>query len=302
MTDSRSVNVFVTSKNRDDHEDPCDFLLKFPSGLIKADPNEGIRVNVLSFHIPNNFYNINSMNDAFQVVIRNQAGSLENIVPFNILNGNYSVLTFRDYINSVAAQYFNMIYSTARNTYSIKSVYADATKRIFLKPINSGQFYGLENNIEQELFSQQYAESSYTANMCSFDKVVMNCYGLNPEVMSIENIGKNDPDFERSSILLWVSRTDVPINGMIKYDNYDAGNSFSYNLYDSNINSFRIILTDEYNNLLNTALDYTMLLRFEIYKKDTRQLYTEIAQITEYLKFIYIQMMLLLEFIGLLEK
>jgi len=302
MTDSHSVNVFITSKNRDDNEDPCDFLLKFPSGLIKADSNEGIKVNVLSFHIPNNFYNINSLIDAFNVVIRNQDGSLNSSIPFTIIHGNYSILTFRDYINTVASQYFNMVYTTSRNTYSLKSVHADATKRIFLKPINCGQFFGLENNIELELSSQQYTECYYTANMCSFDKIVVNCNGLNPEVMSIENIGKNDRDFERSSILLWVSRTDVPINGMIKYDNYDAGNSFSYNLYDSDINSFRITLTDEYNNPLTSSLDYTMLLKFEIYQKDSRHLYTEIAQITEYLKFIYIQMMLLLEFIGLLKK
>ena len=120
--------------------------------------------------------------------------------------------------------------------------------------------------------------------------------------MSIENIGHKDPEFERSSILLWASRTDIPINGMIKYDNYDSGNSFSYNLYDSAVNSFRIILSDEYNNVLTTALDYTMLLRFEIYKNDSRHLHKEIAQIKEYLKFIYIQMMLLLEYIGLLKK
>jgi iron complex outermembrane receptor protein len=47
---------------------------------------------------------------------------------------------------------------------------------------------------------------------------------------------------------------------------------------------------------------YTMLLRFEIYEKNTRELYLEISRISEYLKFIYIQMMLLLEFIGLLKK
>lgn len=300
MTDSRSVNVFITSRNRDSNEDPCDFLLKFPSGLIRANNNEGIRVNVLSFHIPNNFYNINDLNDAFQVIIRGPLG--DTVVPFNIVHGNYSIITFRDYINTVASQYFNMVYTTSRNTYSIKSVYADLSKQVLLKPINSGQFFGLDNGIENPLSSQQYAESYYTANMCSFDKIVVNCNGLNPEIMSIENIGKNDPDFERSSILLWVSRTDVPINGMIKYDNYDSGNSFSYNIYDSTVNAFRITLTDEYNNVLSSALDYTMLLRFEIYQKDSRHLYQEIAQITEYLKFIYIQMMLLLEFIGLLKK
>ena len=299
MTDSRSVNVFVTSKNRDSKEKPCDFLLNFPSGLIRADDNESIRVNVLSFHIPNNFYNINSLNNSFQIIIRGQSG--DTMISFSIFQGNYSTITFRDYINSLCGQYINMIYTNSRNTYSIKSVYSDPTKQILLKPLNSGQFFGLNDNTEFGL-TNQYLECPYTVNMCSFDKIVVNCNGLNPEIMSIENIGKNDPEFERSSILLWVSRTDVPINGIIKYDNNDAGNSYSYNIYDSTVNSFRIILSDEYNNVLTSALDYTMLLRFEIYKNDTRHLHKEISQIKEYLKFIYIQMMLLLEYIGLLKK
>jgi hypothetical protein len=297
MADSHYVNVFITSKNRSATEKPCDFLLSFPSGLIKANSNQGIRITVLSFHIPNNFYNINHLNDRFDIIIRD--GESQTVIPFDIAHGNYSIITFRDYINNIASQYLNLVYNSSRNTYSIKSNYADATKKVYLKPITSSQFFGLNELVEYEL-QPQHTECVFTANMCSFDKIVINAYGLNPELMSIENIGKNDPDFERSSILLWVSRTDIPINGMIKYDN--ICNSFSYNIHDTSLNAFRLILTDEYGNLLDTALDYTMLLRFEIYEKNTRELYLEISRISEYLKFIYIQMMLLLEFIGLLKK
>lgn len=299
MADSRFVNVFITSKNRSTSEKPCDFLLSFPSGLIKAGVNQGIKVNVLSFHLPNNFYNINHLNDRFEIIIKDENDSIDDTIQFNITHGNYSIITFRDYINNLASQYLKMIYNNSRNTFSIRSNYADATKKVFLQPISCGQFYGLDNLIEYEL-QTEYTECKYTANMCSFDKVVINAYGLNPELMSIENIGREDPDFERSSILLWVSRTDIPINGMIKYDN--ICNSFSYNIHDTSLSAFRLILTDEYGNLLDTALDYTMLLRFEIYERNTRELFSEVAKISEYLKFIYIQMMLLLEFIGLLKK
>lgn len=297
--DSHYVNVFITSKNRSSSEKPCDFLLSFPSGLIKCNENQGIRVNVLSFHIPNNFYNINHLNDAFQIIITDQNDNVVNNVLFHITHGNYSVMTFRDYMNSTLAEYLHMIYNSSRNMYSIRSKYSDDTKKVYLKCITCAQFLGLDNLVEIQLMPT-YTECYYTANMCSFDKVVINAYGLNPELMSIENIGRNDPDFERSSILLWCSRTDIPINGMIKYDN--ISDSFSYNIHDTALNAFRLILTDEYGNLLDTALDYTMLLRFEIYVKNTRELYSEVARISEYLKYIYIQMMLLLEFIGLLNK
>ena len=100
--------------------------------------------------------------------------------------------------------------------------------------------------------------------------------------------------------LLWESQTDVPINGIIKYDNYDAGNSYSYNLYDNEINSFRLQLTDEYGNQLDSALDYTLLLRFEIYNNNKRQLYNQIELIGNYLSSISYYMMLLLEKLGVL--
>ena len=253
------------------------------------------------FTYQNNFYNINQRNNRFDIIIRDQDDNEVQTIPFSIEEGNYSVLTFRDYINRVCKDYFNMTYNSSRNTYTIKSVYADTSKVIYFKPISCGQFYGIDNvtDIEYEL-EPDGEEMPYTVNMCSFDKIVVNAYGLNPELMSIENIGKNDPEFERSSILLWCSRTDVPINGMIKYDN--LCDSYSYNIHDTALTSFRLILTDEYGNLLDSALDYTMLLRFEIYKRNTREIYSEIAKISEYLKFIYIQMMLLLEFIGLLKK
>jgi hypothetical protein len=254
------VNVFITSKNRDtQQEKPYNWTLKIPSGLISCDNNHGLKLNVMSFHIPNNFYNINSLNDRFDIIIKDQSNVVVNTISFSIYNGNYSVNNFKDYINTNLSSYISMTYSSVRNMYNMKSVYADTTKKVFIKPINSAQFFGLDNNIEKELTSS-FNENKYTVNMCSFDKIVLQAYNISVEKLSIENIGKNDPEFERSSILLWCSRTDVPINGMIKYDNMDGGNSYSYNLYDKDINAMRLLLTDEYGNKLTSSLDYTMLL------------------------------------------
>jgi hypothetical protein len=256
---------------------------------------------VISFHIPNNFYNINKSNNRFDVIVRDEDDSIFDLTPFSIQPGNYSVMTFRDYINNICKDYFTMTYNSARNMYTIKSVYNDPSKTVYLKTISSGQFFGLENasDIEYEL-DPDGEEMELTANMCSFDKIVLNAYGLNPELMSIENIGHKDPDFERSSILLWASRTDIPINGMIKYDNYDGGNSYAYNLYDSEINSFRLTLSDEFGNILDSALDYTLLLRFEIYDNNQRQFYNRVELIVNYMNTLVYYLMMLLERFGVL--
>ena len=87
---------------------------------------------------------------------------------------------------------------------------------------------------------------------------------------------------------------------MIKYDNYDAGNSYSYNLYDNEINSFRLVLSDEFGNRLDNALDYSLLLRFEIYNNNKRQLYNQIELLSNYMSTISYYLMLLLERFGVL--
>lgn len=298
MSDSKFVNVFITSKNRTNNETPSDWLLSFPSGMIYAKPGQNIRLNVISFHIPNNFYNINEHNNRFDIIVRDEAGNIFEEQNFNIKSGNYSVITFRNYINTICKDFFTMTYDTSRNTYTIKCVYYDSSHKVILRPINSGQFFGI-NDTEYEL-DYNGSEMNYTVNMCSFDKIVVNAYGLNPELMSIENIGHKDPEFERSSILLWCSRTDVPINAMITYDNYDSGNSYSYNLYDNEIHSFRLVLSDEYGNQLHSALDYTLLLRFEIYDNNKSHLYKQVDMLTNYLNTITYYLMLLLERFGVL--
>lgn len=292
MSNSKHINVFLTSKNRGSYEKPCEWLVRFPSGLIKCKENEGIRLNVLSFHIPNNFYNINEKNNQFSVIVRDENDNIVLSEIFDVTPGNYSVFTFRDYINDLCKSYFTMTYNVARNTYTIKSIYSDDTKTVFLKIHSAGQFFGLSNSmdIEYEL-TPEGEEMDYTINMCSFDKIVLRSYGLNPELTSISNIGPKDTDkeFERSPILLWVSRNDVPINGMIRYENYDGGDSFCYNLYDTEINEFKLIITDEYNNTLDSSLDYTLLLRFEIYEKQNQKidnLYKELKVSNSYLQLI----------------
>jgi hypothetical protein len=296
----QSINVFITSKNRTSTERPSNWIVNFPSNLIACKSSQGLRVNVVSFHIQNNFYNVNPLNDSFEIIVKD-GDTVITTVPLQIENGNYSVITFRDYINNLVKDYFNMSYYSSRNKYKFKRTFVDNTKDIYLKPINSGGFFGLDNDVEY-IITDIITEATYTCSMISFDKVVVNAIGLNTEVSSIENIGRDDPDFERSSILLWVSRGDACPNSIIKYDNFDGGNSYAYNLYDKTVNSFNIILTDEYNNELTNALDYTMMLQFIVYEKEKRDVYSEISKMTEYLKNIYIYMMILLEYIGVLNK
>ncbi len=107
------IYIFITSKNRQYDEKPCDWLLRFPSGLISTKEGQSMRLNVISFHIPNNFYNINKNNNRFDVIIRDDEDIIVEQVQFSITHGNYSVITFRDYINNLCKDYFTMTYNSA---------------------------------------------------------------------------------------------------------------------------------------------------------------------------------------------
>lgn len=303
----KTINVFLTSKNRSQNlEHPSNWNVKFPSNLISCDQNkEGLKINVVSFHIQNNFYNVFDDNDEFRIIIDidiNENINRQEYV-FYIEHGNYSVNTFRDYINSMVSLYMNITYNSSRNKYKFKRTYELTNDNItvYFQPINCGSFFGCENGIMFLLQSLEY-EAPFTCSMISFDKIVVNAYGLNFEYQSIENIGLNDPIFEKSSILLWTSRTDVGTNQIIKYENQDGGNSYCYNLYDNYVENINLILTDEYGRELTDALDYTMMLQFIIYQKNNNKMIDLLEKMTEYLKNIYIYMMIILEYIGVLKK
>ena len=298
MTD-QNINCFISSKNKSSTEKASNWICNFPSGMIHADTNKGLKLNVMSFHIQNNFYNIKDYNNKFEILIYNNIEVLDTTVQMSITPGNYSVYEFQDFINSICSGYFELYYNHIRNKYSIISTYPDNTFTLYLRCLNSGIFFGCQNGVEV-LIKDIFEELPYNCSMTSFDKIVVNALGLNVEKASVENLGYSDPLFEKSSILLWSSRSDVPINGMVKYDNTDSGNSFSYYLYDTDVNSFNIVLTDENGIELTEALDYTMLLQFTVYEKDKKELYFEIKQISEYLKQIYIFFMIALEYFSII--
>jgi len=286
---AKHINLFLSSKNRQPSEHVCDFNVNLNNNIITAGSNQKIRLSVLNFHIPNNYYNINETNNEFHVIIRNAVDDyLLDTKIYKIEPGNYNVLTFRDYINQLCKDYLHLTYNKARNTYAVKSLLSNSVT-VALKIVSCGQFFGLDNaaNFEYELSTEDGDETDYTINMCAFDKIVLRVNGLNIRDSTVDNIGGKIIDkniqFTRSNILLWASRNDIPINGMIRFENLDSNANFSYVLNDRDINEFNLTLTDEYGNALKTALDYTLLLKFEIFEDKTREMLSLIDLIVGYL-------------------
>ncbi len=89
----RTITSFISSKYRGTTDKIYDLTVDYPDEGISCKDNEYIELNVVSFDMPTNMYNINSLNNTLLV----------NGVNKYIPNGNYSVKTFKKYtINTFA--------------------------------------------------------------------------------------------------------------------------------------------------------------------------------------------------------
>ena len=62
------TNVFISSKNRDINETPYNYTCKFPDDVIKCDNNQGIKINIISFDMINQMYNVNINNNRYNII------------------------------------------------------------------------------------------------------------------------------------------------------------------------------------------------------------------------------------------
>ena len=262
---SKIYNIFINSTTRDLREPIYDFNMVFPQGNIKANNNEYININVMSFDMMNTMYNVNSYtsNNTF-ILIRTDADGLSNPVntTITIPYGNYSVFSFKDQLNSLLNSIITVNYNVAQNTYTYLKV--ASTYRYFINPLNAIKLLGIINKSEITV-------SGFTGtfvNMVNFNKIIIRCGNLNFDYNTYENLKNTNSLFDNSNILFWKSKQDVEPFKMISYNNEDASNSYVYNLYNSDIDYLNLQLTNENGEFIKDASDYLLLVQFTVIEKN----------------------------------
>ena len=84
----RTITSFISSKYRGATDKTYDLTVDYPDEGISCKENEYIELNVVSFDMPNNMYNINNTNNQF-IITRGTTDTT-----YTIPEGNYSVKTF----------------------------------------------------------------------------------------------------------------------------------------------------------------------------------------------------------------
>jgi hypothetical protein len=248
------INVYISSKN---YNKPNDFEVSFPTSLIKCDPKtEYIVLNVNGWIMKNEFYNIQSINNKYKIGIDNSE------INFELPIGNYNVLELEKILKSQLSAFINIEYDTHLNKYKfINDILINKTIKIISTTAND--FIGFDNEVENVIPTTEFIYSSNPINMAGDELVVL----------SIPNIQKTYPvidDFKTgimksSDIIAYLSIDQAPF-GLLQYTNQDGGDSFSYRLENTEIDSLRLVCKNQNLEDLQVG-DYQLNLQFEIHSK-----------------------------------
>lgn len=285
---TRKITSFISSKNRQASEPIYNFSIDYPDGILTCRENEHMELNVLSFDMPNNMYNINSTNDYFQITLDNGL-----ITDIHIKHGNYSVKTllkeFQTIFSqnvipeaSILHQFFGTyadvltivcVYNETTNTYTFKKeidlplgIELPIAFSLFFKPKTCGALLGMANDVEVEITAN--GMTTGLINLIDYNKIIVHTENISYYYSNIENLSTISNRQFLSNIIFWKSKADVPPYQLIKYNNEDGGNSFVYKVENREINSLILQLKNERGEFLTDAVDYMIVIQYVFYERD----------------------------------
>lgn len=279
MSNNNKINLYVNSKNRRTDETASNFNIIIPDGLLKVNNDEEFELAVISFSCYNTFYHCNNITNKFQIIFRRSDNSVYVTLDYFLTNGNPNVYDILNNLNSLTSIYFTTSYNRITNKFTFTRVYAQDANyyNMYIKCINSGSFLGLNNNVEFLVTT--------TSNICLYPVNVVTIKALSIGIdgdisFKYNNMESLNSGVYKCSDLILVKFIDVYKNEMIKYENVDGCESFSYDLGNRDrIKYFTLSVYDQDGNTITDMSDYLIHLQFTIRKKDeTKKLLKSVVE------------------------
>jgi hypothetical protein len=288
----KTITSFIKSSNRSDNEKSYNFSIDYPDGVLTCNGDEYMEVNVISFDMINTMYNINSTNNEF--IIRRGT----TYTTYTIPEGNYSVKTFMAMMSGLINDVNIIIsYNTAQNTYTFTKK-AGITQLHYIIP---SKIWGIINLLPTTEYNIPVAgfNTGYI-NLVNYSKIIIRTEGINYYYSNIENYGKPNSS-TLSNIIFWACKSDIEPFKVIKYNNEDAGRSFSYKIENKEINNLTLQLKNENNEFILDAPDYLIALQFNFYKVDDNIIKLTMISINKLLNEIYTTLIFAMKRLNLLN-
>ena len=277
MSKYKTITSFIKSSNRATGENTYNFSIDFTDGVLSCDNNEYMEINVLSFDMINSMYNINSNNNQF--IIRRGTTDTTYTIPI----GNYSVKTFLLQLQTLINDpHITIEYNTAQNTYRL---HKNGTSQLhYLIP---SKIWGLINLLPTTIYEITSAGlTTGFINLVNYSKIILRTEGINYYYSNIENYGSRNTA-TLSNIIFWKTKSDVEPFSLLKYNNEDGGNSFSYKIENKEINNISFLLKNENNEFITDAPDYMVALQFNFYRVEDDIMKINIISINKIINEIY---------------
>ena len=290
-------NLYIHSKYRNNTEKPYDFSLYLQNPII-CKPEQAIRVDVMSFYMINTMYNVSSLLNNYTFQIDNVDLSVQpnttTTSTYNIPFGNYSVLQLRDTLNNLLSGKISISYNYQSNTYTFTKT--NNNFNYFIKNITCSKALNIPNNTQ---ITSQGITSGYI-NLVEYQQIIIKSDLIYEDLNQDNIVYLQDDKFNISQILVWLNKQDVEPFKCISYQNEDGGNSFSYNIRNTNIRKINFKIMNENDRLIEDCPDWFMHIKFHIYKKDDidyNKVFSSIINILNDIKFAITRLLL-----GFLQK
>ena len=254
----KTYNLYINSINRDFSEESHDFNLYLKNQII-VEQNQYLSVDVCSFYMINSMYNISSVigNNTIDIEKRTLANVFISTSSYIIPDGNYSVLTLKDYLNTAMVNVMTISYNYAQNSYTYKKI--DNNFKYILKNIKCKKQLGLYEDIEVTSLGNK----GKSINMVEYQQIMVKT-DLKYESLNQDNITDSYNDLNVSEILFWCNKQDVEPFRAISYQNEDGGDSFSYNILDTNIQKINFRVFNENNQIITDCPEWFIHLKFTV--------------------------------------
>lgn len=268
------INVYISSKHRLESEKANDFIVKFPSGLIKCDPKKEYMVmNINGYIMMNSFYNIQSINNTFEINV--EGGDK---YTYQIPTGNYNVIEMLDWLNANINTLLIVEYSASLNKYVWKN-HIIPEKKITIRSITANDFIGFYDNKDYVIESGSDILSEKPINMRGDELICLQMPTIKQTQPCIDNF---NGDMIDSSIVAYLP-INVPAFGLMIYENRDGGDSFSYRIENDKIDELRLVSFNQDKENIDVG-DFFLSIQFEIFQKKTaNHILSDILKMVEYI-------------------
>ena len=266
-------NIYVNSKNRKSDETPSNFSVIIPDGLLKCNNDEFFTLAVNSFYCYNDFYQCNNNCNSFNIIFRNNSNEIYITTKFNLNIGNPNIYDLINDINAKLSGFLTCTYNEIQNKITFTRTYTQTTNyfTMFLFPINSGNFFGFSNNVENLILTSG-TESTYPININTIRALSI---GINGDIsFNYNNMESNlNNSLYKASDLIFQMGINVPKGYLLDYQNIDGGDSFKFTLGNKDrIKYYILSVYDQDGNTISDMTDYILHMQFTINKKSNTDL------------------------------